>query len=90
MNHYHFNMKEMELLNKAMNVSYDMLLGKDKPLEPNDSNEIEDMIFIPDPEITELEMAEDLLEYFESTEEYEKCANIKSIIGNIKTLNILI
>ena len=90
MNHYHFNMKEMELLNKAMNVSYDMLLGKDKPLEPNDSNEIEDMIFIPDPEITELEMAEDLLEYFESTEEYEKCANIKSIISNIKTLNALI
>ena len=90
MNHYHFNMKEMELLNKAMNVGYDMLLGKDKPLEPNDSNEIEDMIFIPDPEITELEMAEDLLEYFESTEEYEKCANIKSIIGNIKTLNALI
>jgi len=90
MNHYHFNMKEMELLNKAMNVGYDMLLGKDKPLEPNDSNEIEDMIFIPDPEITELEMAEDLLEYFESTEEYEKCANIKSIISNIKTLNALI
>jgi len=90
MNHYPFNMKEMELLNKAMNVGYDMLLGKDKPLEPNDSNEIEDMIFIPDPEITELEMAEDLLEYFESTEEYEKCANIKSIISNIKTLNALI
>ena len=83
-------MQELELLNKAMNVSYDMLLGKDKPLEPNDSNEIEDMIFIPDPEISELEMAEDLLEYFESTEEYEKCSNIKSIIGNIKTLNILI
>ena len=35
-------------------------------------------------------MAEDLLEYFESTEEYEKCANIKSIINNIKVLNILI
>jgi len=83
-------MKEMELLDRAMNVGYNMLLGKDKPFEPNDSDEIEDMIFIPDPEITELEMAEDLLEYFESTEEYEKCANIKSIIGNIKVLNILI
>ena len=83
-------MEGIDLLDKAMNVGYDMLLGKDKPLEPNDSNEIEDMIFIPDPEITELEMAEDLLEYFESTEEYEKCSNIKSIIGNIKTLNILI
>tara|TARA_B110000503_G_scaffold8528_1_gene11601 strand:+ start:404 stop:655 length:252 start_codon:yes stop_codon:yes gene_type:complete len=83
-------MKELELLDKAMNVAYNMLLGKDKPFEPNDSDEIEDMIFIPDPEITELEMAADLLEYFESTEEYEKCANIKSIINNIKILNILI
>ena len=83
-------MEGAELLDKAMNVGYNMLLGKDKPFEPNDSDEIEDMIFIPDPEITELEMAEDLLEYFESTEEYEKCANIKSIINNIKILNILI
>ena len=83
-------MKEIELLDRAMNVGYNMLLGKDKPFEPNDSDEIEDMIFIPDPEITELEMANDLLEYFESTEEYEKCANIKSIINNIKVLNILI
>ena len=83
-------MQELELLDKAMNVGYDMLLGKDKPFEPNDSDEIEDMIFIPDPEISELEISEDLLEYFESTEEYEKCANIKAIIKNIKTLNILI
>ena len=83
-------MEGEELLDKAMNVGYNMLLGKDKPFEPNDSDEMEDMIFIPDPEITELEMAEDLLEYFESTEEYEKCANIKSIINNIKILNILI
>ena len=83
-------MKELELFDKAMNVGYNMLLGKDKPFEPNDSDEIEDMVLIPDPEITELEMAEDLLEYFESTEEYEKCANIKAIIRNIKTLNTLI
>ncbi|MDB4549380.1 hypothetical protein N9Z86_00500 [bacterium] len=83
-------MKELELLDKAMNVGYNMLLGKDKPFEPNDSDEIEDMIFIPDPEITELEMANDLLEYFESTEEYEKCANVKILINNMKTLNTLI
>tara|TARA_B110000240_G_scaffold126525_1_gene140850 strand:+ start:192 stop:443 length:252 start_codon:yes stop_codon:yes gene_type:complete len=83
-------MEELELFDKAMNVGYNMLLGKDKPFEPNDSDEIEDMVLIPDPEITELEMAEDLLEYFESTEEYEKCANIKAIIRNIKTLNTLI
>jgi len=83
-------MQELELLDKAMNVAYNMLLGKNKPFEPNDSDEIEDMIFIPDPEISELEMAVDLLEYFESTEEYEKCANIKSIINNINVLNTLI
>jgi len=83
-------MKELELLDKAMNVGYNMLLGKDKPFEPTDSNEIEDMIFIPDPEITELEMANDLLEYFESTEEYEKCIDIKLVINNINTINSLI
>ncbi len=83
-------MKELELLDKAMNVGYNMLLGKDKPFEPNNSNEIEDMIFIPDPEITELEMANDLLEYFESTEEYEKCINVKLVINNINTINSLI
>ena len=81
-------MQELELLDKAMNVGYNMLLGKDEPFEPNDSDEVEDMIFIPDPEITELEMVNDLLEYFESTEEYEKCANIKSIINLNKTINI--
>ena len=79
-------MKELELLDKAMNVGYNMQLGKDKPFEPSDSNEIEDMIFIPDPEITELEMANDLLEYFESTEEYEKCIDIKLIINTINSL----
>ena len=81
-------MQELELLDKAMNVGYNMLLGKDEPFEPNDSDEVEEMIFIPDPEITELEMANDLLEYFESTEEYEKCANIKSIINLNKTIDI--
>ena len=81
-------MKELELLDKAMNVGYKMLLGKDEPFEPTDSDEIEDMIFIPDPELTELEMANDLLEYFELTEEYEKCANIKSIINLNKTIDI--
>ncbi|MDA8686578.1 hypothetical protein N9L94_06155 [Robiginitalea sp.] len=83
-------MQELELLDKAMNVGYNMLLGKDEPFEPTDSDEIEDMIFIPDPELTELEMAEDLLEYFESTEEYEKCANIRDVINLKKVINKLI
>ena len=83
-------MQELELLDKAMNVGYDMLMGKDIPFEANDSNEIEDMIFIPDPELTEIDLDEDLLEYFESTEEYEKCANVRDAIKSINVINKLI
>ena len=83
-------MEGAELLDKAMNVGYDMIMGEDKQIYHNDSNEIEDMVFIPDPELSTDELTEDLIEYFVSTEEYEKCANIKSIINNIKVLNILI
>jgi len=89
-NHYRFNMEGAELLHKAMNVGYNMLLGKETPFVPNDSDEVEDMIFIPDPEITELEMAEDLLEYFIIEEDYEKCANIRDIINLKKAINKLI
>ena len=89
-NHYHFNMEGIDLLDKAMNVGYNMLMGKNEPFTPTDSDELEDMIIIPDPEITEEEMATDLLEYFESTEEYEKCANIKSIISNMDVVNSLL
>ena len=81
-------MEELELFDRAMNVGYNMLLGVDKPFVPNDSDELEDMVLIPDPEATDLEIAEDLLEYFESTEEYEKCANIRDVINNIKTIDI--
>jgi|TARA_B110000438_G_scaffold265525_1_gene278929 hypothetical protein len=81
-------MKELELLDKAMNVGYTMLMGIDEQIIPSDSNEIEDMVFIPDPEQTEMELAEDLLDYFESTEEYEKCANIRDVINLNKTLDI--
>ena len=81
-------MKELELLDKAMNVGYTMLMGIDEQIIPSDSNEIEDMVFIPDPEQTEMELAEDLIDYFESTEEYEKCANIRDVINLNKTLDI--
>ena len=81
-------MEELELFDRAMNVGYNMLLGVNKPFVPNDSDELEDMVLIPDPEATDLEIAEDLLEYFESTEEFEKCANIKKLISNIKTIDI--
>jgi threonine dehydratase len=81
-------MKELELFDRAMNVSYNMLMGIDEQIIPSDSDEIEDMVVIPDPEATELEIAKDLLDYFESTEEYEKCANIRDLINLNKTLDI--
>jgi len=81
------NMQEYELLDKAMNVGYNMLMEIDEQIIPSDSNEIEDMVFIPDPEQTEMELAEDLLDYFESTEEYEKCVNIRDIINLKKIIN---
>lgn len=81
-------MPELEILDKAMNVGYNMLMGNDIKFEPNDSNEVEDMIFIPDPEQTEMELAEDLLEYFIAEEEYEKCANIRDVINLKKTIEI--
>ena len=83
-------MEGHELVNKAMNVGYRMLLGEDIDFEPNDSNEVEDMIFIPDPTITEMELAEDLLEYFIEEEEYEKCANIRDIIKLNKSIKTIL
>ena len=83
-------MEGHELVDKAMNVGYRMLLGEDIAFEPNDSNEVEDMIFIPDPTITEMELAEDLLEYFIEEEEYEKCANIRDIIKLNKSIKTIL
>ena len=83
-------MEGHELVDKAMNVGYRMLLGEDIDFEPNDSNEVEDMIFIPDPTITEMELAEDLLKYFIEEEEYEKCANIRDIIKLNKSIKTIL
>jgi hypothetical protein len=55
-------MEGYELVDKAMNVGYRMLLGEEITYEPNDSDKVEDMVFIPDPTISEFELAEDLLE----------------------------
>ena len=88
-NPYRFNMEGYELVAKAMNIGYRMLLGEDIDYEPNDSDKVEDMVFIPDPTISEMELAEDLLEYFIEEEEYEKCANIRDIINLKKTINKL-
>ena len=53
-------------------------------------DETEEMVFIPDPEISEEELADELIEYFLETQEYEKCANIKSVMDLKKVINKLI
>ena len=60
------------------------------PFEPNNSNKVEDMIFIPDPELSENELAEELMEYFIEEEEYEKCANIRDIIKLNKSIKTIL
>ena len=48
------------------------------------------MVLVPDPEITDEELSEDLIEYFITTEEYEKCAKIKDLMSFRKMIdNIL-
>ena len=80
-------MEGYELVNKAMNVGYKIIMGDTISFEPSDSNEVEDMIFIPDPEQDKYELAQDLLEYFIETEEYEKCANIRDAMRLEKVIN---
>ena len=77
-NHYLFNMEGENLLHKAMNVGYNMLIGIETPFEPNDSDEIE---------LNEVELANELIEYFAEHEEYEKCVNIRNIINLNKMLS---
>jgi len=76
------------MLDKAMNSGYKFLMGDDSIFETIE--ETDEMIFIPDPEMDDYELANDLLEYFIETEEYEKCANIRDIIKLNKILKKLI
>ena len=81
-------MEGSEMLDKAMNSGYKFLMGDDSIFEKIE--ETDEMIFIPDPEMDDYELANDLLEYFIETEEYEKCANIRDIIKLNKILKKLI
>jgi|TARA_R100001163_G_C5006172_1_gene153638 hypothetical protein len=81
-------MEGSEMLDKAMNSGYKFLMGDDSIFETIE--ETDEMIFIPDPEMDDYELANDLLEYFIETEEYEKCANIRDIIKLNKILKKLI
>ena len=77
---YRFNMEGYELVDKAMNVGYRMLLGEEITYEPNDSDKVEDMVFIPDPTQSEMELANDLLEYFIEEEEYESVLTLEILL----------
>ena len=68
-----------ELVDLAMNNAYAMLVGNKSIDELLD--EEEEMVLVPDPEITDEELSEDLIEYFITTEEYEKCAKIKDLMS---------
>ena len=62
-----------------MNNAYAMLVGN-KSIDVL-LDEEEEMVLVPDPEISDEELSEDLIEYFITTEEYEKCAKIKDLMS---------
>jgi hypothetical protein len=68
-----------ELVDLAMNNAYAMLVGNKSIDDLLD--EEEEMVLVPDPEISDEELSEDLIEYFITTEEYEKCAKIKDLMS---------
>ena len=68
-----------ELVDLAMNNAYAMLVGNKSIDDLLD--EEEEMVLVPDPEISDEELWEDLIEYFITTEEYEKCAKIKDLMN---------
>ena len=77
-----------ELVDLAMNNAYAMLVGNKSIDDLLD--EEEEMVLVPDPEISDEELSEDLIEYFITTEEYEKCAKIKDLMNFRKMIdNIL-
>jgi|TARA_B110000438_G_scaffold269042_1_gene285101 hypothetical protein len=81
-------LEDEELVDLAMNNAYAMLIGNksiDDILDQED-----EMVLIPDPEITDEELSEDLIEYFITTEEYEKCAKIKDLMTFRKIINKII
>ena len=82
-------MEGYEMMDVAMNNAYDTLIGK-KTIMDIVSDETNELVFIPDPEMSDNELGEDLLEYFTGTEEYEKCADVRDIMQLSSILNKLI
>ena len=82
-------LSDEELVDLAMNNAYAMLVGN-KSIDDLLDDDNKEMILVPDPDITDEELSEDLIEYFITTEEYEKCAKIKDLMTFRKMIdNIL-
>tara|TARA_B110001454_G_C12424876_1_gene310970 strand:+ start:260 stop:517 length:258 start_codon:yes stop_codon:yes gene_type:complete len=81
-------LKDIDLLDLAMNNAYNILIG-DKSMEEV-INQDSEIILLPDPEISDEELSEDLIEYFISTEEYEKCSEIRDMIKFRKMVDNII
>tara|TARA_R100001460_G_scaffold4746_1_gene13308 strand:- start:442 stop:714 length:273 start_codon:yes stop_codon:yes gene_type:complete len=73
-------LSDEELVDLAMNNAYAMLVGN-KSIDDLLDDDNKEMILVPDPDITDEELSEDLIEYFITTEEYEKCAKIKDLMS---------
>ena len=82
-------LSDEEMVDLAMNNAYAMLVGN-KSIDDLLDDDNKEMILVPDPDITDEELSEDLIEYFITTEEYEKCAKIKDLMSFRKMIdNIL-
>jgi hypothetical protein len=72
--------EEIEILDEAYRNAYKVITGEMTVEQLMD--QAEDMIFLPfDPGVPETFMlvADDMIQYFEDTEEYEKCSKIMKI-----------
>ena len=79
-------LSDEELVDLAMNNAYAMLVGN-KSIDDLLDDDNKEMILVPDPDITDEELSEDLIEYFITTEEYEKCAKIKDLMAFRKMID---
>ena len=82
-------LSDEEMVDLAMNNAYAMLIGN-KSIDDLLEDDNKEMILVPDPDITDEELSEDLIEYFITTEEYEKCAKIKDLMSFRKMIDSIL
>ena len=74
-----------EMIDSAINNAYDTLMGAATLDEI--AERVQEMIFMPDPEMSDKELGTELIEYYEEQEEYERCANIRDLIHMMDFVN---